>query len=78
MPSHDPSAAATKQDIGILMEEFATIRTEIMDAEERTKRHFDLTVETIRHDLLGANRDDIETIKDRIARLERHAGFATR
>lgn len=42
------------------------------------KRHFDVTVETIRHDLLGANHDDIEVIKDRVARLEHHTGLVTR
>jgi hypothetical protein len=45
--------------------------------EDRIKRHFDLTVETIRHDLLGAHKDDLESIKDRLIRLERHTGLAT-
>jgi hypothetical protein len=38
-------------------------------------RHFDLVVETIRHDLLGANRDEIESVKDRVGRLKRHTGL---
>ena len=37
--------------------------------------HFDVTVEAIRHDLLGANRDRIENHEDRILRLERHGGL---
>lgn len=44
---------------------------------EDMKRYFDVCVETIRHDLLGANKDKIESHEDRIRRLERHAGFAT-
>ncbi len=40
--------------------------------------HFDVTVETIPHDLLGANHDEIEVIKDRIVRLENHTGLVTR
>ena len=50
--------------------------------QEETHRHFDLTVETIRHDLLGANHDEIEVLKDtrknheeRIVVLEEHAGI---
>ncbi len=46
-------------------------------------RHFDVTVEKIRHDLHGANRDEIEVLKDskadheqRIVHLEKHAGVA--
>jgi hypothetical protein len=38
-------------------------------------RHFDVTVEAIRHDLEGANKDTIETIKDDIVRLKRHTGL---
>lgn len=50
----------------------------LAEHEDRIKRHFDLTVEAIRHDLLGANRDEIETLKDRIVRLERHTGLGAR
>ena len=40
-----------------------------------TKEHFDLTVEHIRFELLGAKGDEIEVIKDRIKRLEKHTGL---
>jgi iron-sulfur cluster repair protein YtfE (RIC family) len=73
-----PAAAANSHDLAALVDEFGKIRIEVGQSEERTKRHFDLTVETIRHDLLGANRDEIETLKDRITRVERHLGFAAR
>lgn len=43
---------------------------------DRLKDYFDLTVENIRYDLVGANRDEIEMIKDRVGRLEKHAGLA--
>jgi hypothetical protein len=50
----------------------------LAEHEDRIKRHFDVTVEAIRHDLLGANRDEIEAIKDRIAPLEQHMGLVSR
>lgn len=43
--------------------------------EERMKRHFDVVAEDLRHDVLGANRDEIEGIKDRVVRIERHVGL---
>ena len=43
----------------------------IGQSEERMKHYFDLTVETIRHDLLSANKDRIENHEDRLRRLER-------
>lgn len=61
----DDQTPATKRDIGELERR---LKSDIL-------RHFDLTVETIRHDLLGANRDDIETLKDRVGRLEHHTGL---
>ncbi len=56
------------------------------DDTERWKdeilRHFDVVVENIRHDLAGANRDEIQSLKNghadhqrRITTLERHAGI---
>lgn len=57
-------------------------KKDLRELEDRLLRHFDLTVETIRHDLLGANRDELELIKDRnrdherrISVLERSAGL---
>lgn len=51
----------------------------LYDANERwkneVKRHFDVTVEKIRHDLQGANKDQIENLEDRLDRLEKHAGL---
>jgi hypothetical protein len=44
----------------------------IRASEERMKEHFDLAVETIRHDLMEAHRDRIEDHELRIRRLERH------
>ena len=64
----DSQAPATKQDIHLLKQDMHLLKQEL-------KRHFDVTVETIRHDLLGANHDKIEVIKDRVTRLERHTGL---
>jgi hypothetical protein len=69
--SNDDQAPASKEDIRLLMESSGTFydQTErrlvsmeemIRASEERMKEHFDLAVETIRHDLIGANRDRIE------------------
>ncbi len=53
------------------------------DSKDEITRHFDVTVENIRHDLKGANRDEIEVLKDsktdheqRIVHLEKRAGVA--
>jgi hypothetical protein len=50
------------------------INAKIVASEARVKHHFDLAVETIRHDLKGANKDRIADHEDRIVRLERHTG----
>ena len=63
------SEPATKQDLRLLEQRLRTTKEEII-------RHFDLTVETIRHDLLGANADRIELLHDRITRVEQHVGLA--
>ena len=67
---------ATKEDIRSIMEELG----KLYDANERWKNEildqFALTVEIIREDLKGANRDRIEMHEDRIVRLEKHARLA--
>jgi hypothetical protein len=71
----DDKAPATKADIQLLMAEIG----KLYDANERwkdeLKGHFDLTVENIRTDLTGANKDRLEGHENRIARLEKHVGF---
>jgi len=47
----------------------------ITTSQQEILRHFDLTVETIRHDLLGANADEVASLADRVNRLERHVGL---
>jgi hypothetical protein len=54
----------------------ARINQAIRESQEIILRHFDLTVETIRHDLLGANADAIASLTDRVDRLERQIGLA--
>jgi hypothetical protein len=60
-----------------------SIRRNKMEAVEEMKRHFDVVVEDIRHDLLGANRDEVIRLQNakvdhdqRLLRLERSVGFA--
>lgn len=86
---HDDQAPATKLDIHLLMAQIGDYydRTEnrmtdlerkIQESEERTKRHFDVVAETMRHDYLGAHKDRIENHENRIRRLEEHSGLLTR
>ncbi|MBI5793988.1 hypothetical protein HZA87_02785 [Candidatus Uhrbacteria bacterium] len=76
MRKKDDQSPATKSDIRILMDQIG----ELYDANKRWKdeilHFFDIRLEDIRHDLLGVNKDKIESHEDRIRRLERHAGFA--
>ncbi len=96
MKKHD-SALATKSDVKRLL---VPLESQVQDLQgaflalqkyldkkhEETRRHFDVVAEDIRHDLLGANKDEIEGLKQsrtdhgqRIARLERHSfGVAAR
>jgi hypothetical protein len=69
-------APATKADITMLMGEIGKLYDANERWKEELKRHFDIKVETIRHDLLGANKDRIENHEQRIARLEQGVGFS--
>ena len=60
-----------------------SVRQNKTEAVEEMRRHFDVVVEGIRHDLLGANRDEVISLRNskvdheqRLLRLERSAGFA--
>ena len=75
---------ATKEDIRLLMEQIGAyydrVESRLAAHEDSIKRHFDVRVEDIRHDLLGASKDRLEAHQDRlndhgerIERLERHA-----
>ena len=69
----DDKKAATKGDLKMLEQKiFDRMKTEVV---HDIKGHFDLAIETIRYDLLGANKDDIEVVKDRVRRLEVHTGL---
>lgn len=83
----DNTAPATKEDVRLLMKMIGTseermtrhfnqeIAKRIRASEVSVKRHFDVAVETIRHDLLGANADEIESLKNRVTRIETHVGL---
>lgn len=89
----DDTIPATKADIRLLMEEMARLydanqrwKDEILEhvaaAEIRTKEHFDVVAENLRHDYAGAfedklgqHTDTIERHEDRLLRLERRAGL---
>jgi hypothetical protein len=59
-----------------------SVRRSKTEAVEETKRHFDVVMEDIRHDLLGANRDEVISLRNskvdheqRLLRIERSVGF---
>jgi hypothetical protein len=79
--SKNNTSPATKEDVRFLTDKLTEIldgqdklRHELEEriddriaaSEERVKRHFDVAVETIRHDLVGANKDEIASLKDRV------------
>jgi len=77
---------STKTDVAAvrdeLKEEIAELRRDIELSTLEVKRHFDVVIEDLRHDLLGARSDEVEVLKDsrkdherRIRRLERKAGL---
>ena len=45
------------------------------ETEQNMKLYFYFSVETIRHDLIGANRDEISGIKGRLTRVEQKVGI---
>lgn len=79
MPEHD-AAPATKEDIRQLMEMLGSSEDRtakhIAESESRMKHYFDVAVENIRVELAGANSDEIESIKNRIKRVEDRVGLA--
>ena len=50
-------------------------KEDLYSLETRILLHFDVTLETIRHDLTGANLDRISLLDDRVTRLETHVGL---
>jgi len=87
------NAPATKLDIKMLMDEIGRLydanlkwKEEIIEKMKKWKfeieRHFDVVAENMHHDLLGANNDEIENLKNskddhekRIHKLEKHSGL---
>ena len=65
-------APVTKQDLSLL--EQRLLKSSAQQKDE-ILRHFDVSVEAIHHDLVGARADELELLKDRIRRLEKHAGL---
>ena len=70
---------ATKGDLADLKRE---LELKLDGFKEEILRHFDVIVEDLRHDLIGARSDEIEVLKDgrrnheeRLRRLERSVGL---
>jgi len=77
----DNQTPATKGDIKRLDGNFKRLETKMDQWKEEIIRHFDVVAEQLRHEVLGANRDEVGVIKDkqtnheeRIERLEQHTG----
>jgi hypothetical protein len=66
-------ASATKKDLHLLEQR---LLASSVKQKEQIMRHFDVAVEAIRGDLLGANADRIELLHDRITRVEQRVGLA--
>lgn len=65
------------------LEQKITVLEESLDrrfaaSEERMVQQFHVIAEQIHHDAIGANRDEVAVIKDRVTRLERHTGLVHR
>jgi len=67
------SDPATKQDLDDLRKDF---RSEMSATEYRILEQMTLLLEHHRHDIIGATKDDIVSLKTRVTRLEHHAGLA--
>ena len=68
-------APATKADIRMLMGEIGKLHDATERWKDEIKHHFDLAVENIRVELVGANEGRIQSHEHRIALLEKHAGL---
>ena len=81
--TQDPQAAATKEDIQMVMDMIGRMIMEmdekikaseertkqhVFESEKRTKHHFDVVAENLHYDMVGVHKDRI----DRIKRLEDH------
>jgi hypothetical protein len=79
MTDEKKSAAATKEDIELLMDSLA----KQYDAMERwkddllktTSDRFDFAVETIRREVPPAKSDEIASLRDRVRRIEERLGL---
>lgn len=74
---HDPQPV-TQDDLERLRQ---SLEQRMSEQQAEIIQHFDLVAENLRHDLLGAHRDEIEILKDarkdherRISQLERSTG----
>jgi hypothetical protein len=84
-----PDEPLTKGDIAQLLEvvqrvdqRMNRLEHKVEEFKDETTRHFDVIVEDLRHDLIGARSDEVEVLKDgrrdhekRIRRLEKSAGL---
>lgn len=82
----DDNSPATKADItkldGRITDLASAFDSKLMNFAEEIKRHFDVIAEDLRHDVMGANRDEVSSIMDkqqdhsgRIEHLEKLAGM---
>lgn len=71
MPTADPQAPATKEDIGYLMGMIGDMAMDI----RKLHVHFDFSVEQLRKDYLDANREEIIMLKDDMAKVKQKVGI---
>ena len=75
MMTNDDKAAATKQDIQLLMEQMATYYDKTGERMQEIIGEFHIVVGRLRHDFKGAFGDKLAQHEDRIVRLKRNAGL---
>ena len=67
------SDPATKGDI---MDIRAEMKSDMSAMEYRILEQMGLLLENFKHDIVGATKDGIDSLKTRVTRLERHTGLA--
>jgi hypothetical protein len=79
-PMTDPATTlATQLDVASILERVGSLGVSVTDQMQSFKadlsRSFDLAIEIIRHDLVGANSDRIAGLENRVGAIERHVGL---
>ena len=70
----DPATKGDLVDMGAILRR--EVKEDMSAMEYRTLEQMSLLLEQHRADIIGATKDDVTSLKTRVTRLERQAGFA--